>query len=81
MKSIVLVSTNFNIVYKDAEAKIDNIDFSSKTSLLDYDIAVIGINRKIILEYYSYNAEQFSGYKLIDQSKSRDFINDLERRR
>ena len=81
MKSIVLVSTNFNIVYKDAEAKIDNIDFSSKTSLLDYDIAVIGINRKIILEYYSYNAEQFSGYKLIDQSKSRDFINDLERRK
>ena len=43
MKSIALLNTTgFNVVYKNKEDKIDSLSFSDKTSLLDYDIAIIG---------------------------------------
>jgi len=82
MKSIVLVGTNFNIVYRDDSSKITNIKFSDKTSLLDYDIAIIGLNSKIIDEYYDYHSDElFNGYPLINEYASRSFMDDLIRRR
>ncbi len=81
MKSIVLVGTHFDVVY-EAPAKIDNINFCDKKSLLDYDIVIIGLNSGIINEYFDNNEDEiYSGYPLINEHTSRGFIDDLERRK
>ncbi len=81
MKSIALVGTNFNIVYKPY-AKIDNIHIHDSKTLLDYDIVIIGLNSGIINEYYSYSLDEtYNGYPLINENTSRGFIDDIYRRR
>lgn len=80
MKSIALVSTNFNVIYKDPDDKIDTISFSDKASLLDYDIVVIGINKNIIDEYYT-GYDKYAGYKLIGETYSAKIIADIQRRK
>ncbi|MBD5636874.1 MAG: hypothetical protein HDP28_03495 [Clostridia bacterium] len=82
MKSIVLVGTQFNVIYENPTDKIDNIKFSDKRSLLDYDIAVIGLNSGIIEEYFAWGIdESYKGYPLINESQTRCFIDDLKRRK
>lgn len=80
MKSVALLNTTgFDVIYEDAEDKIDTLNFSDKTSLLDYDIVIIGINHNIYYNYTSY--ENFAGHYLIGESQSAKFKEDLDRRK
>ena len=81
MKSIALLNTTgFNVVYKNKEDKIDSLSFSDKTSLLDYDIAIIGINHNIFYDYYT-SYEHYAGHCLIGEGQSAKFQEDLKRRK
>lgn len=80
MKSVALLNTTgFNVKYVDKDSRIDNIRFSDKTSLLDYDVVIIGINRNIYYNYTSY--ENYAGHYLIGESQSAKFKEDLDRRK